>query len=140
MFQPSERQMHETVTRLLASARSVKHKTDEGRKVGERCASLHSDNEAPSMTSNNDQKSGTAADAIVRSDQRLGCVSQDLELPEQTVGPTNVAGGVGSSRRASNRPRGDARVRFKVERGVLVFTLFGFLASLVFHPLMEQRR
>ena len=57
------------------------------------------------MTSNNDQKSGTAADAIVRSDQRLGCVSRDLELPEQTVGPTNVAGGVGSSR-ALSRPTG----------------------------------
>ena len=28
--------------------------------------------------------------AIVRRNQKLGCVSQDVELPEQAVGPTNV--------------------------------------------------
>ena len=28
--------------------------------------------------------------AIVRNNPKLGCVSQDVELPEQTVGPANV--------------------------------------------------
>ena len=68
----------------------MQHKTDEGRKFGETCAFLHIDNEAPQKKSKKDQKSGNATVAIVRSNQKLRCVSPDVELPKQMVGRTDV--------------------------------------------------
>ena len=58
---------------------------------GKVCVSLHSDNnETPSKKSKMDQDSAKAIIAIVCSNQKLGCVSQDGSLPEPTVGLTDV--------------------------------------------------
>ena len=40
-----------------------------------------------------DQKAGKATISIVRSNQNWGCVSQDIELPQQTVGLMDVRRG-----------------------------------------------
>ena len=62
---------------------------NEGCRFGAKCAFLHPDTEAPSMKSNRKTKSEKMTLAFVRSNQNLGCASQDVELPEQTVGLTN---------------------------------------------------
>ena len=71
----------------------AKHKTNEGCKFGEKCAFPHSENgEAPNkMTKKRDSKADKATIALVRSIQKLGCVSRRIEsLPEPEVGPTNA--------------------------------------------------
>ena len=69
-----------------------------------RCASLHSDNnEAPTKKSKKDQRSGKATIAIFHNNQKLGCASQDDELPEQTVGPSNVRQSIPKSGKRSPR-------------------------------------
>ena len=52
---------------------------------------LHSDNnDALSKKWEQDKNFEKATIALVRSNQKLGCISQDVELPRQTVGPANV--------------------------------------------------
>ena len=70
----------------------VKHKTNGGCKCGDNFAFLHSENsEAPSKKTKIDSNADKATLANVRSFQKFGCVSQDLEsLPQPSVGPTNV--------------------------------------------------
>ena len=58
--------------------------------VGKSVRFFVQDNEAPSRKSKQDQKAEKATVASVRSNPKLGCVSQDVKLPEQTVGFTDV--------------------------------------------------
>ena len=51
---------------------------------------LHFVNEAPRQKSKKDQNYETATVAIVRSNHKLGCVSQDVELPEPMGRLTDV--------------------------------------------------
>ena len=55
-------------------------------------AFLHSENiEAPNRKTKRNSKADKATIAIVRSIQKLGCASHDVEaLPEPAIGPTNV--------------------------------------------------
>ena len=58
----------------------VKHKTNGGCKCGDNFAFLHSENgEAPSKKTKIDSNANKATLASVRSFQKFGCVSQDLE-------------------------------------------------------------
>ena len=68
---------------------SARHKTEQGCRFGRMCASLHPHTKAPSKKPKKDQTSKKATIGIARSRPKLGWVSQDVELPEPTVGITN---------------------------------------------------
>ena len=73
----------------------VKHLTNEVWKFGENSAFLHSDvGEAPNKISKKDSKSDKRLLQFYAVHRELGCVSQDIELTEQTVGPTNARGSI----------------------------------------------
>ena len=83
-----------------------------------RCASLHSDNnEAPTKKSKKDQRSGKATIAIFHNNQKLGCASQDDELPEQTVGPSNVRQSIPKSGKRSPRAQSFTQIHKNFSMG-----------------------
>ena len=74
--------MHETVMRIIGVRPGVKHMANEVCTFGEKCALF-----IQTTVKRHEKKSKPeqATVASVRSNQKLGCVSQDVELPEQTV-------------------------------------------------------
>ena len=92
--------MHDTVIRFLAPCECVRHKTEEGCKFGEKvCVWKRT------------RSLRNAIIAIGRSDQKLRCVSQDVELPEQTVGLTTESRSI-PKRNGKRSPRAHLELEY----------------------------
>ena len=87
VFQQSEGKCTKPSCNCWHPPECVKHKTNEGCQFWESVRFVSHNNEAPRKMSKKDPTSENNNIAIVRIYPKLGCASQDVKLPEQTVGP-----------------------------------------------------